>query len=65
MAKLTKFPDTDNYSCVYYAGMDAILLQHRTSGDGLWINGSDIDSLEEIFQQVQVIREERHASVKP
>lgn len=64
MAKLTKFPDAGQFSCAYYVGMDALLLTHRTSRDHIWINGGDINALEQVLREVQSHREECHASAE-
>ncbi len=57
MGKVIKFPDAGQFSFVYYIGMDSLLLTHRTSGESMWINGSDINGIEHIFRQVQTERD--------
>ena len=58
MGKVIKFPDAGQFSFVYYIGMDSVLLTHRTSGESMWINGSDVPSIIDIFRQVETRRDE-------
>jgi len=64
MGKVIKFPDAGQFAFVYYIGMDALLWTHRTSGDSMWINGSDLNSIEHIFRQVQTERDRTRTKVE-
>ena len=57
MERVLKFPDAGSITCVYYPGLDSLLLRHRTSGDSLWVNGGDMESVHAIFDQVLALRE--------
>jgi hypothetical protein len=65
MGTVIKFPDAGYFSFVYYVGMDALLQTHRSTGESMWINGSDIGAIVDVFRQVEIEhqkhKERRHA----